>query len=136
MDSLTITITSPRVIDGFIATLNSENEGRPSPRTLQEFVTSHVEALGRSMATSKRVGIISAAEFVLRFQPAEYSAIITAAQSNAQLAALLNQLRSNAEVHFDDPRLEPGLQLLVGAGLLAPERVAELLHYDRPEVVE
>jgi len=33
-----------------------------------------------------------------------------------------------------DPRLLPGLQMLVAAGLLTAERIPELTAYQRPEV--
>lgn len=135
INTLTITLTNTRVIDGFIATLNSENEGSDNPRTLEQFVLQHVTAMGQDMASSKNVGVITAAEFVLRFTPQEYGGIMAAAQQSAELAALLNELRTNPNVNLDDPRLIPGLQLLAGADLLAAERIPELLAYDRPEVI-
>lgn len=136
LSSLTITITNPRVIDGFVATLNSENEGSANPRTLEEFVLQQVNASGRSMANSKKIGIIPSSAFILRFTGAELSAIKAAAAQSPELAALLADVGANAEAYMDDPRLLPGLQLLTAANLLDPERIAELLTYDRPEVVE
>jgi hypothetical protein len=134
IDTLAITLTSLRAIDGFIATLNSENEGSENPRTLEEFVLQHITAMGRGMADSKKIGTISSAEFVLRFTPQEYGGIVAAAQQSPELAALLNELRVNPQANMDDPRLLPGLQMLVAAGLLAAERIPQLTAYDRPEV--
>ena len=51
------------------------------------------------------------------------------------IKALLDQLFASPNVALDDPRLAPGLQLLVSAGLIAAERVAELLAYERPVAI-
>ena len=57
------------------------------------------------------------------------TAILSAAQQNQDVAALVQTLVSEPYVALDDERLAPGLALLVGAGLLTAARVAELLDY-------
>ena len=48
------------------------------------------------------------------------------------VANVLNELTSEARVAMDDPRVQPGLDLLVSLGLLDASRPAELTAYDRP----
>ena len=67
--------------------------------------------------------------------PDNQAAIASAEAQNAQalaIAGLLNELTSEAIVPLDDPRIAPGLDLLVSVGLLDAARPAELTAYDRP----
>ena len=55
--------------------------------------------------------------------------------ANEQLAALkqyVEALTSAPYVHWDDPRLAPGVALLESAGLIAAGRADEILTYERP----
>ena len=63
---------------------------------------------------------------------AEIDAIVAANEPHEQVAALLNLLFSTSDVHLDDPRLVPGLDLLVSLNLLDVARPAQILAYDRP----
>lgn len=126
MDSLTIVLTDTRLIDGWVAAANANGL---SPEAIgQEFLTTQ----GRSYADLYRVGIITGAAFVSRFTPAEYGAILAAAATNPEVQGLLDQLFDSHNVALDDPRLEPGLALLVSEGLLDAARPAEILFYARP----
>ena len=122
-----ITITLPEgAYDGLVEAGN--RNGTTAEAIAAELLTNQ----GNSYAELFRVGVITSAAFMARFTPAEYAAIRTAAESNAQIAGLIALLTSVPHVSFSDPRLEPGLALLVQEGLLAPERTVELLAYDRP----
>ena len=132
MNTLTVTLTNPRQIDGFI---EAANRAGMSPEALAlEFLSQQ----GQRYATDFRIGVITSAAFIAHFTPAEYGAILAAAESNANVAALIQQLTESPNVAFDDPRLAPGLALLVSEGLIEADRVAALLAYARPtaEVVE
>ena len=125
--TLTITLTDTRLIDGWVAAANANGL---SPEAIsQEFLTTQ----GRSYADLYRVGIVTGAAFVSRFTPAEYGDILTAAATNPEVQGLLDQLFDSPNVALDDPRLEPGLALLVSEGLLDAARPAEILAYVRPE---
>ncbi len=61
---------------------------------------------------------------------------MAAMEQSAEIAALVSELTTAPNVRLNDPRLEAGLQALVGAGLIEAERIPELLSYARPEPVE
>ena len=63
---------------------------------------------------------------------AEIDAIVAANEPREQVAELLNLLFATSDVHLDDPRLAPGLDLLVSLSLLDVARPAVILAYDRP----
>jgi hypothetical protein len=156
LSTLTVTLTDTRLIDGWVEAANRNGT------TPEAIAGGFLENQGRSYADLFGVGVITSAAFVARFTPAEYGAILAAAEvvavpeavldpetsevtnqadidaaqaANAvaeQVKALLDQLFASPQVAFDDSRLEPGLQLLAGAGLIEADRVAELLAYDRP----
>lgn len=127
LDTLTVTLTNTRLIDGWVAAAN-RNGTTPEALALE-----FLEQQGRSYADLNKVGIVIGAAFVARFTPSEYGAILAAAQDNADVAALLQQLFDSPNVALDDPRLAPGLALLVSEGLLDADRPAEILSYVRPE---
>lgn len=127
LDTLTITLSNTRLIDGWVAAANT-NGTTPEALALE-----FLENQGRSYADLNRVGVVTGAAFVARFTSTEYGAILAAAQDNAEVAALLQQLFDSPSVALDDPRLAPGLALLVSEGLLDADRPAEILSYVRPE---
>ena len=126
MDTLTITLTNARQIDGFITAANGA--GMTPEALALEFLSQQ----GARYADDFRIGVITGAAFIARFTPAEYGAILTAAETNEAVAALVADLKASPNVALDDPRLEPGLALLVSEGLLDAARPAEILAYDRP----
>lgn len=155
MDTLTLTLTEPRQIDGFITAAN--RAGMTPDALALEFLS----AQGHRYADDFALGVMTSAAFIARFTPTEYAAIlavaapvevpvpadpenVTAEEQAAidaatahntlapQVAGLIQQLTSSPMVALDDPRLAPGLALLVASELLAPERVPELLAYERP----
>ena len=127
LSSLTITLTDTRLIDGWVAAANANG------LSLEALVLEFLNNQGRSYADLNKVGVITGAAFVARFTPAEYGAILAAAEQSAEVAGLLEQLYASPNVAMDDPRLAPGLALLVSEGLLDAARPAEILAYVRPE---
>lgn len=148
MNTLTITLTDLRQIDGLIYAANSASM---SP---EAFALALLSKEGSRFANSGNIGRETSAAFVQRFTATEYGAILDAAAAepavepdpsdptyddvvaaNANLAALknyVNVLTTTAYVHFDDPRLAPGVALLESEGLIAAGRGAEILTYERP----
>jgi hypothetical protein len=135
MDTLSFTLTDHRAIDGVIATVNRQNVGRTAAEwvTVDQFWAEQVTALAKNMANSENVGIVTSAGFIQRFTTDEYSGIVAASQTDADVAALINTLIGSAYVYLDDARILPGLQQLVTLGLLEADRISEIVAYDRPE---
>lgn len=120
--NLTVTV-SPRAYYALQAAAESNGT---TPEALAAEV---VQQQGITYSNIYRIGVMTSAAFVHRFRPTEYAAILAAAEQNEQVAALVQQLTDAPYVALDDDRLAPGLELLVGAGLLTAARVAELLDY-------
>ena len=138
LSDLTITLTDTRLIDGWVAAANA-NGLTPDALAL-EFLQNQ----GRSYADLNKVGIVTGAAFVARFTPTEYGAILAAATpapdateediaAAGQVQALLDELYASPQIALDDPRLAPGLDLLVSLDLLDAARPTEILTYTRPE---
>jgi hypothetical protein len=127
LSSLTITITDPRIIDGWVEAANRNNT---TPEAIAaEFLTTQ----GTSYAELFHIGVITSAAFIRRFTATEYAAILAAAEQSPEVAALVDELTASPNVVLSDPRIEPGLQQLAAAGLIAEKRIPELLDYTRPE---
>ena len=137
MNTLAVTLTDTRLIDGWVAAANANGY------TPEDLALEFLQQQGKSYADLNKIGIITGAAFMARFTPVEYGAILAAAQPDpdatedeaviaAQIQQLLAELFAAHTVPLDDARLMPGLQLLVSAGLLDAERPAEILFYARP----
>lgn len=126
LPSLTITIADPRIIDGWVEAAN--RNGTTPEAIAAEFLTTQ----GTSYAELFKIGVITSAAFIRRFTATEYGAILAAAEESPEVAALVDGLTASPNVALNDPRLEPGLQQLAAAGLIAEERIPELLAYTRP----
>ena len=126
--NLTITISDARAIDGWVKAANRAGV------TPEAMALELLQQQGIRYADLFGIGVLITAAFVRRFTPAEYSAIFTAAAENIHVAKLVTQLIDEPYVTLDDPRLLRGLQFLAAVNLLLPERIAELLAYDRPQV--
>jgi hypothetical protein len=127
LSSLTITITEPRIIDGWVeASLRNST-------TPEAIAAEFLNQQGGSYAELFKIGVITSAAFIRRFTATEYAAILAAAEQSPEVAALVDELTASPNVALNDPRLEPGLQQLAAAGLIAEERITELLIYTRPE---
>lgn len=127
MESLTVTITDPRLIDGWVEAANRNST------TPEAIAAEFLEQQGKSYAELFGIATITGSAFIRRFKQAEYIAIMDAAEKTPEVATLVDELTAAPNVVLFDPRLEPGLQLLAEAGLIARERITELLAYERPE---
>lgn len=137
IDSLTIVITAPRVIDGLVF---ASNTASMSP---EDYCTFLLTQDGHRFADANSYGVITSAAFVARFTPQEYGNILAASvpppdatedeiTQSAQVRALLDELFASPLVALDDPRAIAGLELLVNLGLLDASRPGEILFYSRP----
>ena len=128
MDSITITITDKRVIDGYIFTANK------SKLDPTDFATKVAILQGKRIADGNNIGVITASAFIARFTPSEYGAILSASQTEptGQVAQIVNELLNSTTFSLTDERLIPYLQTLVSEGLLEESRIEELLYYERP----
>lgn len=123
----TISISLPtRAYDGLAEAARRNN--LPLPDLAREILNRE----GLSYSNLFGIGVLTSAGFVARFSPAEYGAIIGATATDEAVAALVAQLTAQPYVALDDPRLAPGLALLVDRGLLATDRPAAILSYSRP----
>ena len=140
MNTLTVTLTDTRLIDGWVAAANANGY------TPEDLALEFLQQQGKSYADLNKIGIITGAAFMARFTPVEYGAILAAAQPDpdatednaavaAQIQQLLAELFAAPTITLNDSRVLHGLQLLVSVGLLDAERPAEILSYDRPEPV-
>jgi beta-phosphoglucomutase-like phosphatase (HAD superfamily) len=127
LPSLTITITEPRIIDGWVEAAN--RNGITPEAIAGEFLAQQ----GTSYANLFGIGIITSAAFMARFTPEEYGTIMSAVQEVPEIGALVEQLTALPTVALDDPRVAAGLEQLVAAELLDEARVPELLAHVRPE---
>lgn len=99
--------------------------------TVEELCGEILEHAGKSYANLYRIGVFTSAGFIKeKINPEEYISILTAANTNAEVAKLVQALISEETVFLDDERLPPALELLAAAGLLSgPQRVGEILTY-------
>lgn len=126
MSQLTITLPQ-RAYDGLVEAAIRNN------RDTEELAAEILTHNGFGYADMFRIGVMTSAAFVARFTPSEYGAILAAAEVNQEVGQLVSELTSSPYVALDDARLEPGLNQLVAAGLLAAERVPQILAYTRPQ---
>lgn len=118
-----------RYVDGWVAAANA------SGVSVEEFVLDYLKMQGKNFAHNYHIGTFPTSAFILRVRPQEYDKIVEAAQSDPNVAGLLAELSKEPHAAIDDPRLGPGLDYLIAIGLIAPERKAELLAYERPEPI-
>ena len=126
MTEIIVVITDPLVVDGLIEGANRNGT------TAEDIALSVLARQGQMYAELYSVGITTSAAFMARFTPAEYAAIMSAAQAPGEVQDQLNLLISEPTINHYDPRLVAGLDTLVLADLLTAERAVELLGYERP----
>jgi hypothetical protein len=127
MNSITITLTDLRAIDGWV---EASNRAGMTPEAM---ALELLQGQGLRYADLFQIGVLTSAAFVQRFTPAEYGAIRAAATQSAEVASLIEELVDSPMVILTDPRIPPGLTMLTAAGLLAEGRAAEIMAWERPE---
>jgi hypothetical protein len=126
MDTLSITLTNTRVIDGLIFAANSVGK---TPEAYAEWL---LDRDGHRYADTNSYGVVTSAGFFARFTPAEYAVVLAASVDTVEVKALLDELTAAEKVALDDQRVDDGLALLVSMELLAASRPAEITAYERP----
>jgi hypothetical protein len=131
--NLSISLTDPRAIDGWIEAANRAGT------TPEAMALELLQEQGIRYADLFKIGVITSAAFVQRFTSPEYGAIREAAEVSPDVANLIGQLIEAPLVVLTDPRIGPGLLMLTEAGLLAEGRAEEIQAWVRPggaEVIE
>ena len=126
METLSVTLTNTRVIDGLIFAANSVGK---TPEAYAEWV---LDSDGHRYAEANSYGVVTSAGFFARFTPAEYATVLEASADTVEVKALLDELTAAEKVALDDQRVADGLALLVSMELLAASRPAEITTYARP----
>lgn len=127
LDSLTITLSDQRLIDGWIEAAN--RSGTTPDRLMLDVLMEQ----GRKYADLYKVGMITTSAFIMRLTPDEYAEIVAATEQSPQIAEMVQQFTSQPEVALDDERLLDGLQHLARFVPGIKERIPALLSYARPE---
>jgi hypothetical protein len=125
MDTLSLTLTNTRAIDGLIFAANSAGM---TPEAYAEWLLTKD---GHRFADANSYGVVTSAGFFARFTPTEYANVLAASVDN-EIKALLDELTAAERVALDDQRVTDGLALLVSRELLGAERPAEITAYERP----
>jgi len=125
METLSLTLTNTRVIDGLIFAANSAGM---TPEGYAEWLLTKD---GHRFADANSYGVVTSAGFFARFTPTEYANILAASVDN-EIKALIDELTAAERVALDDQRVTDGLALLVSRELLGAERPAEITAYERP----
>jgi hypothetical protein len=125
METLSLTLTNTRVIDGLIFAANSAGM---TPEGYAEWLLTKD---GHRFADANSYGVVTSAGFFARFTPTEYANILAASVDN-EIKALIDELTAAERVALDDQRVTDGLALLVSRSLLGAERPAEITAYERP----
>jgi hypothetical protein len=138
MDSITITITDPRAIDGVIETVNRKNYGKPQTEwiTPENYLQAEMLNHATLLADWSKIAMTTSAGFVRKFTPQEYGAIMYAAEQNSSIAELVSILLETTTVHLTDARIRPALELFVQLGILQPHRINEIVSWERPQFIE
>jgi len=126
MNSLTITISDIRAIDGWV---EASNRAGVTPEAMALEMLQHQ---GTRYADLFKIGVLTSAAFVQRFTAAENGAIRAAAEQSPEVASLLKEVVDSPTVVLTDPRIPPGLAMLTAAGLLAQGRAAEIIAWEHP----
>jgi hypothetical protein len=125
METLSLTLTNTRVIDGLIFAANSAGM---TPEGYAEWLLTKD---GHRFADANSYGVVTSAGFFARFTPTEYANILAASVDN-EIKALIDELTAAERVALDDQRVTDGLALLASRSLLGAERPAEITAYERP----
>lgn len=130
MNSLTITLTDIRAIDGWI---EAANKAGMTPEAMALEMLQHQ---GLRYADLFKIGVLTSAAFVQRFTAVENGAIRAAAEQSPEVASLLKEVVDSPTVVLTDPRIPPGLAMLTAAGLLAEGRAEEIQAWEHPSPQE
>lgn len=122
-----ITISLPqRAYDGLV------EAAKRNGLTLTGVAGDALKLQGLQYANLFQIGVVTSGAIIARFTPEEYTAILNASKTDQAIADLINELTNEGHIIIDDPRLVNGLQKLVNVGLLAADRVPQIMAYEHP----
>ena len=131
MDSIAITLTDKKAIDGWISAYNERPEG-----SVEEMILHAMTQQGKSYASIYAVDIIPTAEFVLRFTPDEFRAAQEAGKTDDIIGKFLSETMAAPYVSMETLDKSPGIARMGILGILSSARKAELLTVPRPTPVD
>jgi len=126
INSITITISDLRAIDGWVEAANRAG------MTPEAMALELLQGQGLRYADLFKIGVLTSAAFVQRFTAAEYGAIRAAAEQSAEVASLIGELVNSQLVLLTDDRIAPALAKFTVDGLLAEGRPVEIQAWERP----
>jgi hypothetical protein len=100
MNTLTVTITNPRTIDGLIFAANS---AKLSP---EDYATWLLTQDGKRYADANNYGVITSAAFFARFAPEEYSGVLAAAANTTEVPEPIGNVPTEEEQDAYDAAVE------------------------------
>ena len=100
MDTLTVTITDTRTIDGLIFAANS---AKLSP---EDYATWLLTQDGKRYADANSYGVITSAAFFARFTPEEYSGVLAAAANTTEVPEPIGDVPTEEEQAAYDAAVE------------------------------
>lgn len=100
MDTLSITITDTRVIDGLIMAANSS---KITPEAYGEWL---LNKEGRRYADANSYGVVTSAAFFARFTPQEYAEVLTVASNTTEVPDPIGGVPTEEEQAAYDAALE------------------------------
>ena len=106
MDTLSLTLTNTRVIDGLIFAANS---AKLSPEAYAEWLLTQD---GHCFADANSYGIVTSAGFFARFTPTEYAGVLVAAANTTEVPAPIGNIPTPEEQQAYDDAVEAFNQIL------------------------
>lgn len=106
MDTLSLTLTNTRVIDGLIFAANS---AKLSPEAYAEWLLTKD---GHRFADANSYGIVTSAGFFARFTPTEYAGVLVAAANTTEVPAPIGNIPTPEEQQAYDDAVEAFNQIL------------------------
>ena len=106
MDTLSLTLTNTRVIDGLIFAANS---AKLSPEAYAEWLLTKD---GHRFADANSYGVVTSAGFFARFTPTEYAGVLVAAANTTEVPAPIGNIPTPEEQQAYDDAVEAFNQIL------------------------
>lgn len=128
---ITINITSPRHIAAATVLYNKTCEGAEVPpyQSVSAYCQAAMDQVCDSWVQTTRIDEISPVDFIFRFTPEEYAAVIEASKSNPNVGNLLSTLSSRTTVRLGSTEAITSMAYLVSIGLISEQRSGEILAY-------
>ena len=99
----------------------AEGQTAPTPLTPEEYLVNVVIA-----SYVQQHAVIDGQEFILRFTPAEFGAVLQLSQTDATVKGFVDRTRERKPIPLYTPDFAGALQYLVSKGCITADRVAAL----------